>query len=84
MCATWKFELSKHYLCKKRELLLKKMSKYQNIKIVNKTAALNREDELALLLIGSKESWMYQLLFFTISLRYFVDHHLNSRSGILL
>ena len=27
---------------------------------------------------------MYQLLFFIISLRYFVDHDLNSWSGILL
>ena len=34
MCATWKFELKKH-LCKKRGQLLKKMSKYQNIKIAN-------------------------------------------------
>ena len=34
MCATWKFELKKH-LCEKREQLLKKMSKYQNIKIAN-------------------------------------------------
>ena len=35
-------------------------------------------DEPALLLTGSKKSWMYQLLFFIISLRYFVDYDLNS------
>ena len=81
MCATWKFELSKHYLCEKRVIIKEnvKISKYQNSQQNS-----SREDELALLLIGSKESWMYQLLFFTISLRYFVDHDLNSRSGILL
>ena len=33
------------------------MSKYQNTKI----AALNGEDELALLVTGSKKSWMYKL-----------------------
>ena len=32
MCATWKFEL-KRQIYKKRGQLLKKMSKYQNIKI---------------------------------------------------
>ena len=32
MCATWKFELKKHR-CEKRGQLLKKISKYQNIKI---------------------------------------------------
>ena len=37
MCATWKFELKKH-LCKKRGQLLKKMSKYQNIKIANNSS----------------------------------------------
>ena len=31
------------------------------------------EDKRALLLMVSKQLWMYQLLFFTISLRYFVD-----------
>ena len=41
-------------------------------------AVLNGEDELALLLTGSKKSWMYQLLFFIISLRYFVNYDLNS------
>ena len=34
MCATWKFELKKHFR-EKRGQLLKKMSKYQNIKIAN-------------------------------------------------
>ena len=34
MFATWKFELKKH-LCAKQGQLLKKMSKYQNIKIAN-------------------------------------------------
>ena len=29
MCATWKFELKKHF-CEKRGELLNKMSKYQN------------------------------------------------------
>ena len=38
MCATWKFELSKHYLCEKHEQLLKKMTKYQNIKIANNSS----------------------------------------------
>ena len=37
MCATWKFELKKH-LCEKRGQLLKKISKYQNIKIDIKIA----------------------------------------------
>ena len=68
MCATWKFELKKHF-CEKRGQLLKKMSEYQNIKIV-----LHGEVELASLLTGSKKSWMYLLLFFIFSLRYFVDH----------
>ena len=39
------------------------MSKYQNMKILIAiiiTAALNGEDELALLLTGSKKSWRYQ------------------------
>ena len=35
-------------------------------------------------LTGSEKSWIYQLLFFIISLRYFEDHDLNSWSGILL
>ena len=79
MCATWKFELKDH-LCEKRGQLSKKMSKYQNIKISKQpiTVALNGEVELALLLTGSKKSWMYQLLFFIFSLRYFVDYDLNS------
>ena len=36
------------------------MSKYQNIKILNQAiaAALNGEDELALLLTGLKNSWI--------------------------
>ena len=70
MFATWKFELKKH-LCEKRGQLLKKMSKQP-------ITTLNGEVELALLLTGSKKSWMYQLLFFIFSLRYFVDHDLNS------
>ena len=37
MCATWKFELKKH-LCEKRGQLLKKVSKYQNIKIANNSS----------------------------------------------
>ena len=37
MCATWKFELKKH-LCEKRGQLLKKISKYQNIKIANNSS----------------------------------------------
>ena len=45
MRATWKFELRKHYLCETREQVLKKMSKYQNMKIAN-TAALNGEDDV--------------------------------------
>ena len=76
MCATWKIELKKH-LCEKRGQLLKKMSKYQ-ISKQPITVALNGEVELVLLLIGSKKSWMYQLLFFIFSLRYFVSHDLNS------
>ena len=78
MHATQKFELKKH-LCEKRGQLLKKMSKYQNTKTLKQpiTVALNGEVELALLLTGSKKSWMYQLLFFIFSLRYFVDHNLN-------
>ena len=31
------------------------------------TAVLNGEDELGLLLTGSKKSWIYQLLFFIFS-----------------
>ena len=38
MRATWKFELRKHYLYQKREQLLQKMSKYQNIKTVNNSS----------------------------------------------
>ena len=80
MCETWKYKLSKHYLCEKREELLKKMPKYQNVKISKQpiTAALNGEYKLALLLTDWKKSWTYQLLFFIVSLRYFVDHNLNS------
>ena len=37
MCATWKFELKKHF-CEKRGQLLKKMSKYQNIKLANNSS----------------------------------------------
>ena len=37
MCATWKSEFRK-YLCEKRGQLLKKMSKYQNIKIANNSS----------------------------------------------
>ena len=37
MCAIWKFELKKHR-CEKPGQLLKKMSKYQNIKIVNNSS----------------------------------------------
>ena len=37
MCTTWKFEMEKH-LCEKRWQLLKKMSKYQNIKIANNSS----------------------------------------------
>ena len=60
MCATWKLELRKHF-CEKRAQLLKKMSKYQkenNNKISKQpiTITLKGEDELALLLIGSKKS----------------------------
>ena len=59
------------------------MAKYQNNKILKQpiTAALNGEDELALLLTGSKKLWIYQLWFFIISLRYFVGHDSNSWSG---
>ena len=66
MYATWKFELRKLYLCEKQERLLKKISKYRNIRISKSpiTAVLNGEDELVLLLTGSKKSWMYQFLFF--------------------
>ena len=72
--------MKKHYLCEKRKQLLKKMAKYQNNKILKQpiTAALNGEDELALLLTGSKKLWIYQLWFFIISLRYFVGHDSNS------
>ena len=51
------------------------MSKYQNIQILKLAiaAALNGKDELALLLTGSKKSWIYQLLSFIVSSRYFVD-----------
>ena len=75
MHATQKFELKKH-LYEKRGQLLKKMSKYQNTKTLKQpiTVALNGEVELALLLTGSKKSW----LFFIFSLRHFVDHDLNS------
>ena len=52
----WKFELRKHYLCEKQEQLLKKISKYRNIKI---TAALNGEDELVMLLTDPKNSRVY-------------------------
>ena len=81
MCATWKFELKKH-LCERRGQLLKKMSKYQNIKIAN-NSSIKWEVEIALLLTGSKKLWMYQLFFFVFSLRYFVNHDFNSWSGIL-
>ena len=37
MCATWTFELRKHH-CEKQGQLLKKMSKYQNFKIANKSS----------------------------------------------
>ena len=37
MYATWKFELKKH-LCEKRGQSLRKMSKYQNIKIANNSS----------------------------------------------
>ena len=73
MCATCKFESKKH-LCEKRG------RKCEIIKISKQpiTVALNWEVELAWLLTSSKKSWMYQLLFFILSLRYFVDHDLNS------
>ena len=61
MCATWKFELKK-YICETRGQLLKKMSKYQNIKIAN-NSSIKWEVEIALLLTGSKKLWMYQLFF---------------------
>ena len=57
-----------------------KISKYQNNQL---TWALNEEVELALLLTGSKKSWIYKLLFFIFSSGYFVDHDLNSWLGIL-
>ena len=42
------------------------------------TAVLNGKDEFELLFTGLNKSWMYQLLLFTFSLRYFADHDLNS------
>ena len=52
------------------------MSKYQNIKVLKYAiAALNGEDELALLITGSKKSCIYQLLPFSVSSRYFVDQN---------
>ena len=53
------------------------MSKYQNIKVLKYAiaAALNGEDELALLITGSKKSFIYQLLSFSVSSRYFVDQN---------
>ena len=82
MCATCTFELKKH-LCEKRRLLLKKC---ENIKISKYpiTVTLNGEVQLTLLLTSSKKSWMYQLLLFIFSLRYFVGHNLFSSSEILL
>ena len=38
----------------------------------------------ALLLTGSEKAWMYQLLFFVLTFGYFVDHDLNSWSGIFI
>ena len=62
------------------------MSKYQDFKILKEAiaAALNGEDELALLLTGSKKSWIYQLLSLAVSSRYFVDQKWISWVGILL
>ena len=48
----------------------------------HRTVALNGEDELALLLIGSKKSWISQLLSFVASSRYFVDQKWISWAGM--
>ena len=53
--------------------------KYQNIKIskqpITVTCEIELILELALLLTGTKKLWMHQILFFTFSLRYFVDQY---------
>ena len=54
MCATWKSEFRK-YLCEKRGQLLKKMSKYQNIKLAN-NSSIKWESWNCWLLCGSKKS----------------------------
>ena len=59
-----------------------KISKYQNIKIAN-NSSIKRGSRTCVELTGSKMSWMYQLLFFIFSLRYFVNHDLNSWLTIL-
>ena len=52
----------------------------ENVKMSKQsiTAVLNGKDEFELLFTGLNKSWMYQLLLFTFSLRYFADHDLNS------
>ena len=61
----------------KLSLLKTKAVIKENVKISNIKQAITA-DELALLLTGSKKSWIYQFLPFIISVRYFVDHDLNS------
>ena len=50
MYAMWKFELRKYDISEKREHLLNKMSKYQNIKIAN-NSKIKWRDELACYLL---------------------------------
>ena len=61
----------------KLSLLKTKAVIKENVKISNIKQAITA-DELAFLFTGSKKSWMYQFLPFIVSVRYFVDHDLNS------
>ena len=51
MYGTWKFELRKYYISEKREHLLSKMSKYQNIKIANNSKIKWRDELVCYLLV---------------------------------
>ena len=65
------FEFRKHELYERWKSILKEIL-WQAI-----AASLNGIDELVLLLTALKKSWIYQLLSFIVSLRYFVNQVLH-------
>ena len=61
-----------------------KISKYQNINEGNSSSIKWGRWTCVVLLTGSKNSWIFQLLSFIVGSRYFVDQELISWKGMYL